>query len=1728
MDIQHIDGGQSFAEAESRRAAGPAPFTPSIAVRACVPRGRPMNKHLRHWTILAVAVLIGQLALPAPAAHAIEAQPLVFRSAANMYYVSAEVDYAEPDTGMARARSTTKGPWEDYLELSVGFGIVALVSSANGKFVSTEVNYTGADAGELRARSDAPGIWETFEMVWNSDGTYSLQSVANGLYVTAELGYSGGRYGELRARSTSIGPWEKFTTRTDPGGCVDYGARTAGPSGCQGFSTSGTWFDGGVTGLKGKELYTFGNGHTVNSTAVYRITGLDTGHSWQLQAYIPNNNANATHAHYHYCTPGPGCGDAYVNQSPYSNQWISFGAPVCTMDGTATVTLADDGGDGSGLVIGADAIHAVQSGTCDNTPPPVPGSVTATPINASTIRIAWTSSSNSNQFVISRDGVVSSPNQPGGTRNYDWGGLNRGQSYCFTLKSVNSMGASSNWSSWACATIPLLPLVPTSVTAVPASPSSIRITWGDPSHGSTQFVISQDGSQSSPNISAGTTSYTWGGLGRGQNHCYTVKSVNSIGESSAWGTTWGCTTIPPAPPQPTNVAAVPASPTSIRITWHDPSNGTTQFVVSQDGVTSSANLAAGTTSYTWGGLVRGQDHCYTVKSVNTLGESSDWSSWGCTKVPLNPPAPTGIAAAPSGSTVVRITWNDPSDGADEFVVADGTGSSPNLAPGTTGYTWSGLARGEHCYVVKSVNSLGEYSAWSSWGCATIPPLPPVPSDLTATAVSPTAITVTWSDPSAGAVQFVVSDTTTSSANQPAGTTSYTWGGLTAGTRKCFTVKAVNTIGESSAWSAYACATITIPDPPADVTAVAQTLTSIHIGWTDTSGGTTRFIVSDANTTSPTLAAGTTGYDWNGLPLGDHRCFTVTALSAIGVRSAASARACPAAPVAAYAILGDAYSAGEGAPPYDDGTATPGNGCHRSAYAFGRQYATSPPEAYAADAVQHLACSGATVGDLQTPLVSPDASLVTVTVGGNDAGLPQVLTRCATPSADLCQDYYTQDDDNNLDDRIDGLEPSLTAAYAAMKERAPAAVVVALTYPNIFRPGSEGYTQTGCATIGAIKDTDVAWLITETEHLDDVIERAAATAGVEVLNEWYAFTGHELCTPDPWVNSLTDTAEAFHPTAAGYARMAADLSTFMSAPATITPTAWSGWRNAEVKRRMPTSVQALAQLNLLRVSAPATAPYKPDDFGWTTWLRSGGCDIRMKVITRDAIAINHYQAGSRCRIDDGVWQSPYDDPLGDRAFPAGNPSVINTPGVFSPVDVDHVVSKKDAWETGAFGWPRATRKLFANDADGLELLTVQSQTNRSKEDKTPDGTPDGWTPDTSGNPAFTCDFLKMYVAAKYKWHLDVTADQYAYISNRLLACDAVTPPAAPGVVNLFPLNSHTMHITWSDHSDSDATHEIESGSVVRTVASGVTSYDWTGLAAGTAMCVRVRAVALAGVSGWRPNRPNSMCAYTPPDDTAKPPAAAAVTATAMNSQRIHIAWIDNTGAAARYEVYNGNTSMLTAASAAGGLATEFDWGGLAPDTVMCFQVRALTTGGASDWQPLAQTACATTPAVTCHSSLLPADADGYIDFYHGTSLAAAQDIAAHGVDVTRGDRDVDFGPGFYVTINRDEAADWARRKRDPTVLHFRVRAADLGPGHLCGDVFPATPGADFLAYVRAMRTFQPAEGGAGYAYTEGPILFNPFDFIMGRARPDVHGQQTTFHTAAGGALLSAGFQDYTPA
>ncbi|GGV24473.1 lipase 1 [Actinomadura cremea] len=235
--------------------------------------------------------------------------------------------------------------------------------------------------------------------------------------------------------------------------------------------------------------------------------------------------------------------------------------------------------------------------------------------------------------------------------------------------------------------------------------------------------------------------------------------------------------------------------------------------------------------------------------------------------------------------------------------------------------------------------------------------------------------------------------------------------------------------------------------------------------------------------------------------------------------AAGSLAWPASASAAgvrYVALGDSYSSGTGAGNYDPGSGA----CTRSANAYPNLWAAqNETESY-----QFAACSGATSTDVasgQLGALSAGTTLVSITVGGNDAGFSDVMLTCVLQSTSACESRVAEAERyiaNTLPGRLDDL-------YGKIRDRAPEARVVVLGYPRLYTVVS------GCIGIG---NTKRKALNGAADALDGTIEKAAGRAGFVWSDVRDEFDGHELCSGDDWLNAVAWPFEdSYHPTARGH-------------------------------------------------------------------------------------------------------------------------------------------------------------------------------------------------------------------------------------------------------------------------------------------------------------------------------------------------------------------------------------------------------------------------------------------------------------------------------------------------------------------------------------------------------------------------------------------------------------------
>ena len=189
------------------------------------------------------------------------------------------------------------------------------------------------------------------------------------------------------------------------------------------------------------------------------------------------------------------------------------------------------------------------------------------------------------------------------------------------------------------------------------------------------------------------------------------------------------------------------------------------------------------------------------------------------------------------------------------------------------------------------------------GSGTTTPAPAAPTNLTASATSPSAVNLSWTASSTSGVTYTLYEGTTSGVTNTVLAsgitgTSYAASGLNASTTYYFTVKAVSTSAGASSASTQASATTKAapaPNAPSGLSAMAASSSQINLTWSasSTSGVTYNvYAGTTAGATTSTVASGVSGtsYSVTGLAAASTYYFTVKAATTAGGLSAASNQA----------------------------------------------------------------------------------------------------------------------------------------------------------------------------------------------------------------------------------------------------------------------------------------------------------------------------------------------------------------------------------------------------------------------------------------------------------------------------------------------------------------------------------------------------------------------------------------------------------------------------------------------------------------------------------------------------------------------------------------------------------------------------------------------------------------------------------------------------------------------
>jgi lysophospholipase L1-like esterase len=255
----------------------------------------------------------------------------------------------------------------------------------------------------------------------------------------------------------------------------------------------------------------------------------------------------------------------------------------------------------------------------------------------------------------------------------------------------------------------------------------------------------------------------------------------------------------------------------------------------------------------------------------------------------------------------------------------------------------------------------------------------------------------------------------------------------------------------------------------------------------------------------------------------------------------------------YVALGDSYTAGLGIPEQAGATAGCGQSTSSYPYLVARSLRLD---------LTDMSCSSAIIADMtaaqptgdgtnpaQLGALSSGTALVTVSIGGNDIGLIDIVTKCTeldlvpalipgggSSTLTPCEDFYTSGGTDQIRQRIRSVTGHLADTLTQIRERAPHARVYVVGYPDLLPAGGGG-----CGGALGITAGDIAFLNREEVRLNGALEQVARAAGDGYVDTYTPSQGHDACSAPAsrWLEPLLTTSAAapLHPNAAGERAMA---------------------------------------------------------------------------------------------------------------------------------------------------------------------------------------------------------------------------------------------------------------------------------------------------------------------------------------------------------------------------------------------------------------------------------------------------------------------------------------------------------------------------------------------------------------------------------------------------------------
>jgi hypothetical protein len=484
-------------------------------------------------------------------------------------------------------------------------------------------------------------------------------------------------------------------------------------------------------------------------------------------------------------------------------------------------------------------------------------------------------------------------------------GLTPATSYTFTVTAVNGAGPSS--ASTSAAVLTSAPNVPGTPTVVLTASNGATVTWTAPIGGApvNSYTLVSNGVATAtiPGGCVGTALLTCSVTGLVADGAYRFKVSANNGAGSTDSAN-SAVVVNAKPSVPTTPTVTLTSPTSVVVSWTQPSGGpVVTYTLTPSGGPATVGCVLPTSIVCpVTGLQTGGSYTFVVNAANAVGTTDSLASAAVVVgAPGAPGAPTVVLTSPSAATV---SWTAPVGGApaaNYTLVSIGT---PTITiPGgcieTTSLTCtiSGMSSGGS-YRLKVTATNGAGSTDSANGAIFSESAPDQPGVITVVLGSGGQATLTWPAPTSGGPvesYMLTADGpfTSGPSCLAASAVSCVVSGLTAGQAYTFTLTALNVIFTSLPRTSDA-VIVAVPGAPTALKVVVDSTTAATVSWTaPTTGGPVASYTVVANGLSPgsvpgsCLLAGAVSCSITGLVPGDPYNFTVTPSNGVGAGTAAT-------------------------------------------------------------------------------------------------------------------------------------------------------------------------------------------------------------------------------------------------------------------------------------------------------------------------------------------------------------------------------------------------------------------------------------------------------------------------------------------------------------------------------------------------------------------------------------------------------------------------------------------------------------------------------------------------------------------------------------------------------------------------------------------------------------------------------------------------------------------------